>query len=163
MPKYPIVTLQTGSNCVAYSMAYAIEHVLSNLPEEYHKVIDRAELTKLIGAPASVTRSVQIIEQHYPWIKFEPLCPDFITTPIRERLPLVVSTWRDGFTHSVVLLDYRNEYDPAIGEIRPTYKREKMAEAYMPTLRENWKPPIVNRWRKFLLYRLFERLFGYYP
>lgn len=147
--------LQTDRNCVAYSFAFAIEHLLlRDFGPEYHTVIDRKAVEKITGAPILTTSAGTLINLSWPWV---------LTMHIEDGSPLsveevvVATTWRDGISHAVCIFENVMEYDPANGLVQPTYGTNKMARRVLVQLRN---PPVINKWRKYALYRWFESLFN---
>lgn len=147
--------LQTDRNCVAYAYAFAIEHLLlRDFGPEYHTTIDRAAVEKITGAPTLTTSAGTALNQVWPWVTVLNLDDN---SALSAKEVVVVSTWRDGIAHAVTIFENVMEYDPGKGVVQPTYGTNKMARRVLVQLRN---PPIINKWRRYALYRWLESLFN---
>lgn len=154
-PTYP---LQTGPNCVACAFAGAIETCLAAYPPEYHRRVTPAEVEAIVGAPADIRVAAQKIMESWYWVHFTELpYPNQNITLENGNYPIVAATWRDNISHAVCLLDRDMEYDPAKAAIQHSYGRFMMGSHRMVILR---KPPVINKWRRYAVYRWVEQLFN---
>lgn len=154
MIKIPTPQLQTDKNCVAYAIAYAIEVQLAKYPPEYWKPVNRAYIEGITGAPTTVNLAVKAITAAIPWVYSLPLIGP-VTTQSGDAI--VAATWRDGISHAIVLLPEGQEYDPAKGAVQPHYGATKCNNHILIQVRN---PPVVNKWRRYALYRWLEKQFN---
>jgi hypothetical protein len=153
---YPTTPLQTGPNCVAYAFAFAIESALSALPPEYHRRINRAEIERLVGAPADVRVAATVLQFKYNWLQIST----YAIAPVFAKAPYVTATWRNGISHAVCIFSHAHEYDPALGTTQVTHGTDKMAN-WTTVVAVKERCPVANRWRKYALYRALCSLVGY--
>lgn len=149
MKRFPAYPLQTNNECVAYAFATAIEAALEDYPPEYWRRIDRAEILRIVGAPAAIQVAAAQLTSALPWVTTWQVHYYSIDGPV------VVSTWRDGIAHAVCLLGGGLEYDPGKGRVQETYGSDKVGVHIAVRV---INPPVVNRWRRYALYRWLEDL-----
>jgi hypothetical protein len=151
MKNFPSYPLQTDRNCAAYAFATAIELALEEYAPEFWQRVDRAAMERLIGAPVDLRVAAARVSEAMPWVRA------FEGHTLAFEAPLVVATWRDGFSHAICLVSHTHEYDPGKGVVQEIYGEDKMNTRIVVRV---VNPPVANRWRRYALYRWLEDLFN---